>query len=181
MGYHNDTTTANDLLGMPEKDGDFLQSTISGIRSWKNIGGVLHANYQSSLASITTDTQTIGSTYVFDPDLVTEGSNIQVDICGELFIANVTKNLGLTIGTASIPLFSPQGTGRFFIKLLAELEDSNIKGIAQLHWNNEVTMQFIEQEVNFNADQQRIQFTTQVNQLIEGVVKRDIFIIRQIV
>lgn len=177
--------TKEDYLGNPITDGQVLQSSATGARSWKEVNRRLSTSYLSWTIGAGTLEETIGTTYTLPAGTLTGTRSLEINISGVVLLTGGDKTLKVRMGNEV--LFSHTlGTtleGGYAIRIFGGRFDSNIfKGVATLLLNGQpaVVQPVASTALDMDVADQSIAFTGQNAATFAGSIVRQAFMVQLI-
>ncbi|MBL4575413.1 MAG: hypothetical protein JKY51_04840, partial [Opitutaceae bacterium] len=128
-----DLATKENTFGNPTVDGQILQSTIAGVRSWRNINKRLFTNYGTWGGSLGTEEVDLGDTYTMPAGTLSGTGSLEISIGGNIQGGGENKTIRVYIGNEVIFSYTTNVIGDWSIRIIGGRFNTNIfKGEASI-------------------------------------------------
>ena len=125
--------TKENTFGNPSKDGQILQSTVTGVRSWRNINKRLFTNYGTWGGSLGTAEVDFGDNYTIPAGTLSGTGSLEINIGGNIQGGAGNKTIRVYIGNEVIFTYTTNVVGSWSIRILGGRSNTNIfKGEASI-------------------------------------------------
>ena len=122
-----------DAFGNPTVNGQVLQSTVAGVRSWRNVNKRLFTNYGTWGGSLGTGENDFGNTYTMPAGTLSGSGSLEINIGGNIQGGAGNKTLRVYIGNEVIFTYTTNIVGSWSIRIVGGRFNTDIfKGEASL-------------------------------------------------
>jgi len=131
-------TQKEGAMGNPAIDGNVLQSTAAGVRSWTPINRKLFANYNTFELAPNSRETNLGSTYTLPAGTLIGSASLQIQIGGELLNQSGKITLQVYLGNKVIFTHETDQIGSWNIQIIGgRINTNTFKGQAMLLFSGE--------------------------------------------